>query len=95
MYVRKLKNLRRFDKIASFFACFNNGALNGKNKNFHIHECFSLSNMQPNLSFSFAVSLFLTCTLPVFCDQNNCLIPCVETRLDALSRLTFQTESQE
>ena len=66
-----------------------------KTKTFTFMNVFTLSNMQPNLRFSFAVSLFLTCRLPVFCDQNNCLIPCIETRLDALSRLIFQIESQE
>ena len=30
--------------------------------------------MQPNLSFSLIVSLFLTCWLPVFCIKNNVLI---------------------
>ena len=50
---------------------------------------FPLSKMQVNLSSSLAVSLFLTCWLPVFCVKNNCLISWEQKPLRAFIKSDF------
>ena len=80
IYHHIVKRLESSTNYSSFLYCSAHlsdhvGALSWKNRTVRvIIDVFPLLNMQPNLSFSLIVSLFLTCWLPVFCIKNNVLI---------------------
>ena len=80
IYHHIVKRLESSTNYSSFLYCSAHlsdhvGALSWKNRTVRvIIDVFPLLNMQPNLSFSLIVSLFLTCWLPVFCVKNNARI---------------------
>ena len=87
IYHHIVKRLESSTNYSSFLYCSAHlsdhvGALSWKNRTVRvIIDVFPLLNMQPNLSFSLIVSLFLTCWLPVFCVKNNARIKDIYTLL--------------